>query len=109
MRSGAHLPQQDFAAALSRAGTVILDVRTAGEFAAGHLPGAVNVDVESPDFTTAIARLDRNATYAVYCHSGHRSGIALQQMETLGFADSYDLAGGISAWTAAGGQVVTGP
>lgn len=109
MQAGAHLSPQDFATAASLADTVILDVRTAGEFAAGHLPGAVNADVESPDFTTALAGLDKDATYAVYCHSGRRSGIALQQMKTSGFADAYDLAGGIAAWTAAGGQVVTAP
>jgi len=107
--AGAHLSPQDFASAASLAGTVILDVRTAAEFAAGHLPGAVNADVESADFTAALAGLDKNAPYAVYCHSGRRSGIALHQMKTLGFAHAYDLAGGIAAWTAAGGQVVTAP
>lgn len=109
VRAGAHLSPQNFASAASAAGTVILDVRTAAEFGAGHLPGAVNADVESPNFTSALAGLDKHATYAVYCHSGRRSGIALQQMKTLGFADAYDLAGGIAAWTAAGGQVVTAP
>ena len=85
---------------------MILDVRTAQEFAAGHLPGAVNADVESPGFAAALDGLDPAASYAVYCHSGRRSGIALDEMSQAGFTDAYDLAGGISAWAAAGGQVV---
>ena len=104
--AGSHLTPQDFAAAAGRPGTVILDVRTAQEFAAGHLPGAVNADVESPGFAAALDGLDPAASYAVYCHSGRRSGIALDEMSQAGFTDAYDLAGGISAWAAAGGQVV---
>ena len=104
--AGSHLAPQDFAAAAGRPGTVVLDVRTAQEFAAGHLPGAVNADVESPGFAAALDGLDPAASYAVYCHSGRRSGIALDEMSQAGFTDAYDLAGGISAWAAAGGQVV---
>jgi len=104
--AGSHLGPRAFAAAASRPGTVILDVRTAEEFAAGHLPGAMNADVESPSFAAALDGLDRAASYAVYCHSGRRSGIALDTMSQAGFTDAYDLAGGISAWVGAGGQVV---
>jgi rhodanese-related sulfurtransferase len=104
--AGSHLGPRAFAAAASRPGTVILDVRTAEAFAAGHLPGAMNADVESPGFAAALDRLDPSASYAVYCHSGRRSGIALDTMSQAGFTDAYDLAGGISAWVGTGGQVV---
>ncbi len=106
--AGAHLSPQDFATAASAAGTVVLDVRTAAEVAAGHLPGAVNADVESADFTAAMGGLDKQATYAIYCHTGGRSGVALGRMKASGLPDAYDLTGGISAWSAAGGQVLTG-
>jgi phage shock protein E len=104
--AGSHLGPRAFAAAASRPGTVILDVRTAEEFAAGHLPGAMNADVESPGFAAALDGLDPSLSYAVYCHSGRRSGIALDEMSQAGFTDAYDLAGGISAWVGSGGHVV---
>ena len=106
---GSHLPPNEFAAAVTRPGTVILDVRTTEEFLAGHLPGAINADVESPGFGAALAGLDPAMSYAVYCQSGRRSGIALDEMGRAGFAHAYDLAGGITAWSGAGGPVVNGP
>ncbi|HEY5247692.1 MAG TPA: rhodanese-like domain-containing protein, partial [Dermatophilaceae bacterium] len=52
--------------------------------------------------------LDKNATYAVYCHSGNRSGAALEQMAAAGFTHLFDLAGGLTAWQAMGGHMVAG-
>jgi len=106
--SGAELDAAGFASASKRPGTVIIDVRTPAEFAEGHLAGAVNIDVESPDFAARIAQLDPAGTYAVYCRSGNRSAAALSQMATVGFTNIYHLGGGIGAWQAAGGEVVTG-
>ena len=106
--SGAELGAADFAAALKRPGTTIVDVRTPAEYAQGHLPGAVNVDVSSPDFAARIAALDPGAPYAVYCRSGSRSGVAVATMTEQGFTDAYHLGGGIGAWQSAGGEVVTG-
>ena len=97
-----------FSTAMSAPGTVLLDVRTPAEFAAGHLTGARNLDIESSGFATQIASLDKNATYALYCHSGNRSGAALEQMAAAGFTHLYDLAGGLMAWQAMGGQMVAG-
>jgi len=67
-----------------------------------------NIDVEASDFATKIAALDKNATYAVYCRSGNRSGTALEQMAAVGFTHVYDLAGGIGAWQNMGGPMTTG-
>jgi phage shock protein E len=106
--AGAALDATDFAAALKRPGTTVIDVRTPAEYAQGHLPGAVNLDVSSPDFTTRLATLDPAAPYAVYCHSGNRSGTAVAEMASMGFTGAYHLAGGIGAWQDAGGEVVTG-
>ncbi len=105
---GAKIAAADFAAALKRPGTTIIDVRTVQEFTQGHLPGAVNIDVSSPAFTTQIAGLDPSAPYAVYCHSGNRSGVAVDAMTGQGFTNAYHLDGGITAWQQAGGEVVTG-
>jgi rhodanese-related sulfurtransferase len=106
--AGASLSAADFAAAAKAPGTVLLDVRTPAEFAEGHLPGAVNLDVESAGFVDGLAGLDKAATYAVYCRSGNRSKAALAMLGQAGFSRAFDLAGGITAWKSAGGEVVTG-
>ncbi|MFN8167423.1 MAG: rhodanese-like domain-containing protein [Candidatus Nanopelagicales bacterium] len=95
-----------FLSTAKQPGVVVVDVRTAGEYAAGHIDGAINVDVESPSFDAQLAKLDKGATYAVYCHSGRRSGIATGKMGDAGFTTVYNLQGGISDLASAGGQVV---
>lgn len=106
--AGSELSPKDFAAALKRSGTVLIDVRTPGEFAEGHLPGAVNIDVESAAFVQQVQALDPAGTYALYCRSGNRSGVAMANMMQLGFGQVYHLSGGIGAWQDAGGDVVSG-
>ena len=66
-------------------GTVIIDVRTPGEFAGGHLEGAVNIDVQSPDFAAQVSQLDPTEDYFIYCRSGNRSGQAISQMSNMCF------------------------
>lgn len=99
---------QDFAEFISDKSVVILDVRTPDEFASGHIEGAINIDVESGNFESEIAGLDKNASYAVYCHSGRRSAIATSKMAELGFTQLRDLDGGLESWTAAGQPLVMG-
>lgn len=70
---------------------IILDVRTAEEYLAGHLEGAVNIDVESEDFEQLVSQLDPAGEYQLYCRSGRRSAIAKQKMLDLGFANVTDL------------------
>lgn len=106
--AGATLDAPDFASALKASDTIILDVRTPAEYAEGHLPGAVNINVESPDFAGQISSLDPSLPYAVYCRSGNRSQVAVDVMAQNGFANIYHLGGGIGAWQQAGGEVVTG-
>jgi phage shock protein E len=67
--------------------TIIIDVRTPGEFATGYLENALNIDVQSPDFVAQISQLDPTASYFIYCRSGNRSGQAISQMANLGFTD----------------------
>lgn len=85
---------------------LVLDVRTPAEFAAGHLPGAVNIDVESSSFADRVSGLDEGEPTLVYCQTGNRSGVATDAMADLGFTELSELEGGIEAWAAAGGQVV---
>lgn len=91
------------------ADTVVIDVRTAAEYAEGHLDGAVNIDVQSPDFETRITELPTDGDYIVYCRSGNRSAPATARMVELGFSNVTD-AGGVSAASASTGlAVVTTP
>lgn len=84
---------------------VVIDVRTAAEFAAGHVAGAQNIDVTSPAFKENVESLDKDAGYIVYCQTGNRSGTAVEKMARLGFEDLVD-AGGIASLEAAGAEVV---
>lgn len=103
------LGTQDFLAKTQEPAVVVLDVRTAGEYAAGHLDGAVNVDAEAPTFDSQISSLDKAATYAVYCHSGRRAGIAAEAMTKAGFTNVFRLDNaGFAELAAAGAPVATG-
>jgi rhodanese-related sulfurtransferase len=102
-----NLGAADFQAKSAESGVVILDVRTGGEFMMGHIENAINIDVEGMTFDGDIAKLDKSATYAVYCHSGRRSGIAVGKMKDAGFTNLFNLTNGIQDWQAAGLPLVT--
>lgn len=97
-----------FAAAAVLGGTTLIDVRTPEEFAAGHLPGAVNLDLSADDFADRVAELDPEARYAVYCRTDARSGEAVRLMVDEGFTSVYHLEGGYQRWVDAGRDVVSG-
>jgi len=105
--AGSSASAAEFAAAVMLPGTIVLDVRTPAEFAEGHLPDAINLDVSAPDFANSLAGLDPDQTYAVYCRSGNRSKAAMATMQQAGFRHLFDLAGGIGAWRSAGGEIVS--
>ncbi|MBK0422761.1 rhodanese-like domain-containing protein [Leucobacter sp. CSA2] len=71
--------------------TIILDVRTPEEYAAGHLEGAQLLDFTGGAVEAALPSLDPEAEYFVYCRSGNRSGQAIALMERAGFADLTNL------------------
>lgn len=73
------------------ASSVIIDVRTPEEFAAGHLDGAVNYDVSDGTLETSLSSLDPQADYIIYCRSGNRSAVAVDILESAGFTSLIDL------------------
>jgi len=83
---------------------VVLDVRTKKEHDAGHIPGAVLIDFNSPEFEKKIATLDKDKTYLVHCASGGRSAKASAKMSALNFKNVYNLEGGYRAWEKAGNK-----
>ena len=86
-------------------GTVVLDIRTAKEFAAGHIVAARNLDFYATNFEKQLAELDRTKTYLVHCASGGRSGRSLEMFKKLKFESVYHLDGGFNAWQRAGKPV----
>ncbi|GAA0452807.1 hypothetical protein Aca07nite_67730 [Actinoplanes capillaceus] len=83
---------------------VLLDVRSPNEYAAGHLPGAVNVPL---DELPAIAARYAGQDVVTVCHSGARSLSAARLLAAAG-ARVQSLAGGTEAWRQAGHPVETG-
>ena len=79
---------------------IILDVRTAEEFASGYIENAINIDYYSETFRDELNKLDKDKSYLIYCHSGNRSGKALDIMAELNFREVYNILGGIIDWQA---------
>ena len=84
----------------------LVDVRTAGEYASGHLEGAKLMDWSNGQFQKDLVTLDKDAPVLLYCASGRRSAAALDAMEQAGFKDVKHLAGGIQTWSRAGRRIV---
>ena len=84
---------------------IIVDVRTPGEFEAGHIKGAKNINISDSEFHAQIEKLDRDSTYLVYCRTGNRSGRAIKLMEQLKFKSIYHLQHGITEWIGEGKPV----
>ena len=96
------------AAELVSAGTVIIDVRTPEEFAAGHLDGAVLIDIKHPSFDAEITKLDATDSYIVYCRSGNRSAQAVDRMRAIGIENITDLGSLENASAQTGVAIVQG-
>ena len=85
----------------------VLDVRTPGEFAGGHLTGATNVDVTGSGFADQIYSLEKKGVIwkdqpvYLYCRSGNRSGKAAKALREMGFDGAVNV-GGFSALRSAG-------
>ena len=87
-----------FADSIDNPGVQLVDVRTPDEYAAGNIPGSVNIDVLTGKFgETASALLDRAYTVAVYCRSGNRSKNAAQVLSMMGY-NVVELNGGYNEW-----------
>ena len=80
--------------------TQVLDVRSAGEFAGGALPKAVNVSLGDPGFEDKAAVLDTARPVLVYCAGGYRSRKAVVKLKQLGFENIQHLHRGYLSWPA---------
>lgn len=93
------LSVSEFQAMLEKDQSVqLVDVRTAEEFAQGHLKGAVNIDWKADDFARKVsAQLDKDRPVMLYCRSGRRSAEAAAVLDKLGFK-TFNMKGGILAY-----------
>ena len=85
-------------------GSQLVDVRTAEEYAAGHIESAVNVSLQDIQQGT-MPSVPKDKKVYVYCHSGNRSGQATKLLEDAGFTNVVDL-GAITHVEELGGVVV---
>jgi rhodanese-related sulfurtransferase len=97
----------DYEKRRARGKTVVLDVRSPEEFAKGHVPGAVNIDINAPGFAEQVAQFDKSKTILVNCHAGSRGAIASAELARLGFKTVCNLEGGLAAWEKDGHQAET--
>jgi rhodanese-related sulfurtransferase len=88
---------------------VVLDVRTAKEFAEGHVPGAINISHDELEARLPELEADRDRDVVVYCRSGKRAGIALDMLEKAGFKRLYHLEGDYLGWAEASRPVEAAP
>ena len=94
-----------FADSIDNPGVQLVDVRTPDEFAAGNIPGSVNIDVLTGHFgETAATMLDKAYTVAVYCRSGNRSKNAAKTLSMMGY-NVVELDGGYNDWVKSYGDV----
>lgn len=96
------LSPKEAAKILGRPDIVLVDVRTPGEFAEGHLKGAVNINFFGPRFEYDIQKLPKDKTLLLYCKTGVRSARAAEMIREEGERKVFDLGGGIQAWRKAG-------
>ncbi len=96
---------QTSAFAAVKEGALLVDVRTAEEFASGHLPGAVNIPHGEIVEGLSALNTPKSTKVVLYCRSGNRSGIATTSLTQAGFSRAMN-AGAYSAlkpvWDAAG-------
>lgn len=77
----------------------LVDVRTPGEYKAGHIDHAVNFDLSNQSgFLKQIETLDKNEPVYVYCLVGSRSAYAAKILQDKGFTKVFDYSGGYSDW-----------
>ena len=75
----------EFKTEISKSDVQLVDVRTVQEYSEGHIPGAMNIDVNALDFEEKIKALDKKENVAIYCRSGRRSKMAANKLTAAGF------------------------
>ena len=81
---------------------VILDVRTYGEWINNHIESSINRSTRDADFQQQLDALPKHKIFLLHCQSGGRSAGAFTKMQSLEFAEVYEMKGGIGSWKSRG-------
>ncbi len=84
----------------------VLDVRTAEEFAQGHVPGAVNIPQDQ--VASRLAEIPKDKDVVLYCRTGRRTALAVETLEANGYTRLLHLEGDITAWMEKSRPIETG-
>ena len=86
---------------------VVVDVREADEFAAGHVPGAVHISRGMLEFRFSgmPALQARDLAIVLYCKTSGRAALSAKSLADMGYTHVRSIAGGVDAWVAAGHEV----
>ena len=96
------LSADEFEKGIAKDSIQILDVRTPGEYASGHIKNTLLANWNDPkEFERRIGFVDKARPVYVYCLGGGRSAAAAEKMRSMGYKTVYELKGGINAWKAA--------
>jgi rhodanese-related sulfurtransferase len=78
----------------------IIDVREYDEYAAGHLPGAINIPRGVLEFKigTVAECADKGKPYLIYCRTSGRAALSTVQLQKIGYTDLISMAGGFEVW-----------
>lgn len=80
----------------------VVDVRSGGEYQAGHVPGAINIPFWAAFGTDKLDAVDKSKVLVLYCEHGPRAGIAKFALRIAGFEKISYLAGHMTAWKKSG-------
>lgn len=103
------LDSASFKKAISRRNGTLLDVRTPGEFANGHIKGAGQLNFYDRDFSEKLLMLEKDQEIYLYCNTGYRSKKAAAVLNINGYKKVYNLQRGIMDWYRNNNPIVTNP
>jgi len=87
---------------LAAKGAVVIDVRDAHEFEAGHIDGAVNVSRGTLEMRIAEVVPDKDAPIVCYCMGGNRGALATDTLQQMGYKNAVSICGGMTAFKSNG-------
>jgi rhodanese-related sulfurtransferase len=105
-RRGAKVSQLQATQYINQGKTLVLDVRSADEFATGHLPNAKNIPLAEINNRLKEIEKSKNTVVITVCATGVRSSNAVSVLNKAGFAQVFSLDGGTEAWKTQGMPIV---